>query len=463
MGTAAETASALQRTAAAETASAQQQRTAETASATATQHTSTPQRPKTSLADATRLAEAGDACAMRDVGCALLRRGAAGDNAAGVALLERCVASTADAAVLSGAYYGLAYAYDHARLDGVARDAARASACLAESAACGNAQALDLVATRRRLRRRARCIDGLLAACFVVMFFAAWTLRDLLDVVQFKSLYEAEVPGSDARTVETFRWRRGVFDGARRGRLLERGQWLLDATAARDLDANASNPLSDGFSGTRGVVVHFTRDALGDGAAFGHAAYAWLRDGFLDELLDDRCNAFVFNILVIPPGRAAAADGAGGVGSHVDQTLIQSTTIREQTAFHVSVGYMRVPDGLAGGELVLDGRAHHPAEGDVLTFRGDLAHKVRPFCGGGAASCDRDADPAKARVSFVLEQYRLPPEKLARSPSFVVAPSKREQSAIPVVASLRPFGPALVELYLALRRRWLSPRHAPPR
>ena len=112
---------------------------------------------------------------------------------------------------------------------------------------------------------------------------------------------------------------------------------------------------------------------------------------------------------------------------------------------------------------MLDGRAHHPAEGDVLTFRGDLAHKVRPFCGGGAASCDRDADPAKARVSFVLEQYRLPPEKLARSPSFVVAPSKREQSAIPVVASLRPFGPALVELYLALRRRWLSPRHAPPR
>ena len=295
------------------------------------------------------------------------------------------------------------------------------------------------------------------------MFFAAWTLRDLLDVVQFKSLYETEVPGSDARTVETFRWRRGVFDGARRGRLLERGQWLLDATAARDLDANASNPLSDGFSGTRGVVVHFTRDALGDGAAFGHAAYAWLRDGFLDELLDDRCNAFVFNILVIPPGRAAAANGTGGVGSHVDQTLIQSTTIREQTAFHVSVGYMRVPDGLAGGELVLDGRAHHPAEGDVLTFRGDLAHKVRPFCGGGAAFCDRDADPAKARVSFVLEQYRLPPEKLARSPSFVVAPSKREQSAIPVVASLRPFGPALVELYLALRRRWLSPRHAPPR
>ena len=90
-------------------------------------------------------------------------------------------------------------------------------------------------------------------------------------------------------------------------------------------------------------------------------------------------------------------------------------------------------------------------------------HKVRPFCGGGAASCDRDAAPAQARGSFVLEQYRLPPEKLARSPSFVVAPSKREQSAIPVVASLRPFGPALVELYLALRRRWLSPRHAPPR
>ncbi|KAH8060956.1 3-beta-hydroxy-delta-5-steroid dehydrogenase [Aureococcus anophagefferens] len=325
MGTASETASAQQRAAAAETASAQQRRTAETASATAAQHTSTPQRPKMSLADATRLAEAGDACAMRDVGCALLRRGAAGDSAAGVALLERCVASSADAAVLSGVLRPRLASTT--RLGGVATTA-RASACLAESAACGNAQALAL---------------------------------------------------------------RGG------------GSW----SAAAGTSANASNPLSDGFSGTRGVVVHFTRDALGDGAAFATRLRGCGR--FLGELLGDRCNAFVFNILVIPPGRAAAADGAGGVGSHVDQTLIQSTTIREQTAFHVSVGYMRVPDGLAGGELVLDGRAHHPAEGDVLTFRGDLAHKVRPFCGGGAASCDRDADPAKARVSFVLEQYRLPP------------------------------------------------------
>ena len=110
-----------------------------------------------------------------------------------------------------------------------------------------------------------------------------------------------------------------------RAALLRRGEILLQATG--DV-----NPLSgESFGGTRGVVAHFTRDALDDPWAFGHPAYAWLRDDFLAPLLDDRCDAFVFNVLVVPPGRDA--NRTEGVGQHVDQTLIQPTTIREQTAF----------------------------------------------------------------------------------------------------------------------------------
>ena len=123
---------------------------------------------------------------------------------------------------------------------------------------------------------------------------------------------------------------------------------------------------------------------------------------------------------------------------------------------------MKVPPDMDGGELVVRGTRHAPREGSVLTFRGDLPHHVRAFCVGPAAFCDRDSNVTNARVSFVLEQYRLPPEKLARSPSFIVAPTKREQSVIPVVASLRPLGAAVAELYLAARRRLTSHRHHLP-
>ena len=84
---------------------------------------------------------------------------------------------------------------------------------------------------------------------------------------------------------------------------------------------------------------------------------------------------------------------------------------------------------------------------------------MRAFC-LGPGHCAFDADPATHRVSFVLEQYRLPPEKLARTPTFVVAPSKREQNLLPVVYAMRGVGPWVAELWLWGRRRRVSPRHA---
>ena len=82
----------------------------------------------------------------------------------------------------------------------------------------------------------------------------------------------------------------------------------------------------------------------------------------LRELLDERCDAFVFNILVVPPGRDAKTVG---VGSHVDQTLMQPSTQREQNGLlRVRRLYLQVPP-----LLVVAGRRHAPREGSCVPRR----------------------------------------------------------------------------------------------
>jgi len=137
---------------------------------------------------------------------------------------------------------------------------------------------------------------------------------------------------------------------------------------------------------------------------------------------------------------------------------MQPSTQREQTAYSVSVAYLQVPQGLDGGELVVAGRSHAPREGSVLVFRGDQSHRVKAFC-LHEGDCPVDTEGEK-RISFVLEQYRVVPEKLVRTPAFVIAPTATEQALLPLLASLRPLGPGLQDAYLWLRRRWMSGGHA---
>ena len=192
-----------------------------------------------------------------------------------------------------------------------------------------------LMLDRKRGLRVKRLLDIVVFLLLICAGFAVWTLRDLVEVVAFKEKWEDEVPGSDPRIVPDVAWRDDVFSVEKRSALVEKGEHLLRVVG----DAN---PLSEeGFGGTRGVVLHFTRAAFDDAYAFQHPAYAWLYEGVLRELLDERCDAFVFNILVVPPGRDA--NRTVGVGSHVDQTLMQPSTQREQTAYSVSVAYLQVP------------------------------------------------------------------------------------------------------------------------
>lgn len=417
---------------------------------------SAPATKKLTVAEAREAAAGGDAVAMVGLGMALLKDGGDAKSYAEAAdWLERASKETTGA-VRGNALYALAYCVDAGR--GRAADPAAARAYVDASAACGNAQALLLVAAQKRARRHALFYDLALLMCLMMMFFAVASLLDLVNVLHKKGVYDDEISGADNRTVPAFSWSRGAYDARARSFLLSKGAALLDRTSPPTSDGDEANPLSDGFSGTRGVMMHFTRRGLDAPYGFAHPAYAWLKDEFLDGLLDDRCDAFVFNILAVPPGRAP--NKTRGVDTHVDQTLMQTTTIATQTAFMVSVGYMQVPDFIDGGELVVNGYVHYPTAGDVLTFRGDLPHYVRAFCADGAKTCETDEDPAAARVSFVLEQYRVPKFKADRTPAFVVAPSSKEQSYLPVISSLTFGGGTLVDWYLALRSRRLAPRHA---
>ena len=169
------------------------------------------------------------------------------------------------------------------------------------------------------------------------------------------------------------------------------------------------SPLAGTFEGSRGFAVVFTEQ----GRTELLARFPYLAP-FLDVVLDDdlhrrllslgdrwrrrtprRANAFYLNLLVLGPGNF--------VGRHVDATLRDASGIRDALPERVGVLYLRVPDA-RGGELRLFrhrapvGRVR-PRRGSVVLFRGDLAHEVRPFEGGG---------PGALRASLVLEQYALP-------------------------------------------------------
>ncbi len=114
-------------------------------------------------------------------------------------------------------------------------------------------------------------------------------------------------------------------------------------------------------------------------------------------------NAWYLNLLVV---------GAGAeVARHVDGTLIGPSGETGHVPECVSVLYLSVPDA-PGGELQLwNGSLPvgfiKPHENDVVHFRGDLAHAVRPFDGAAGS----------LRASLVIEQYHFTDEVVARLPS----------------------------------------------
>jgi hypothetical protein len=168
----------------------------------------------------------------------------------------------------------------------------------------------------------------------------------------------------------------------------------------------ADNPLSQGFSGTRGFGIRFRREALAqllDWLPWSRTYFTHILDNSVaryfvgaDDAEISRPNAFYLNALLIPPG--------AGTGLHVDRTLDARSPAR-----WVSVLYVETVPPPCGRLFLYDGTwpvgLVNPQPGRIIHFNGDLQHGV---------SDTQPTDPE--RVSVVCEQYLLAKEALERCP-----------------------------------------------
>jgi 2OG-Fe(II) oxygenase superfamily len=158
--------------------------------------------------------------------------------------------------------------------------------------------------------------------------------------------------------------------------------------------------LTGQFTGTYGFSVTFRREAVSEVKAR-FPAFA----SFLDAALLSDCDAFLLNPLLIQNGR--------GVKAHIDRSLeFYRQGIGCPVA--VSVLYVQVPEQLMGGQLRLYHRgkrvaALEPMPRSLVTFRGDMMHEVAAVEAGAPGL-------SAARLSLVVEQYRVPRELKAWVP-----------------------------------------------
>lgn len=180
------------------------------------------------------------------------------------------------------------------------------------------------------------------------------------------------------------------------------GRRLYDLDALGSIWASLQQKNLLGRSQLTGVF----QQSQGFGVAFPASAAAKVR-GWLPctiPLLEavsgfrTQANAFYFNVLAIAPGQH--------IDWHVDATLAKMVGEDILTPLRVSTLYVK---SRQGGELDLrhaDGSETSltTGAGDIIHFRGDIEHRVRPTAGD-------------TRVSFVLEQYRLNEDQLRRVPA----------------------------------------------
>jgi predicted 2-oxoglutarate/Fe(II)-dependent dioxygenase YbiX len=161
----------------------------------------------------------------------------------------------------------------------------------------------------------------------------------------------------------------------------------------------AVNNLNRDFVGTKGFSVVFQKSHITQV----EQRFTYFKP-YLDLALQKNCNAFYLNPLLLKEGSR--------VDPHIDRSL-RSYCKTIEPPLLVSVLYVRVPDNMQGGELVL--RSHKRQLGQVkpqintlLYFQGDLTHSVNAVQTPGY------------RLSLVCEQYSLGNEELAEIPEFTI-------------------------------------------
>ncbi|WP_414754683.1 2OG-Fe(II) oxygenase [Anabaena sp. CCY 9910] len=161
----------------------------------------------------------------------------------------------------------------------------------------------------------------------------------------------------------------------------------------------AVNNLNRDFVGTKGFSVVFRRSHI----STVEQKFPYFKP-YLDLALHANCNAFYLNPLLLKEGSR--------VDPHIDRSLRSYCKTIEPPMF-VSVLYVRVPENMDGGELVLKSHKRQlgqikPQMNTLLYFQGDLTHSVNAVKTPGN------------RLSLVCEQYSLSEEELADIPEFTI-------------------------------------------
>jgi predicted 2-oxoglutarate/Fe(II)-dependent dioxygenase YbiX len=161
----------------------------------------------------------------------------------------------------------------------------------------------------------------------------------------------------------------------------------------------AVNNLNRDFVGTKGFSVVFRRSHI----STVEQKFPYFKP-YLDLALQTNCNAFYLNPLLLKEGSR--------VDPHIDRSLRSYCKTVEPPTF-VSVLYVRVPENMEGGELVLKSHKRQlgqikPQMNTLLYFQGDLTHSVNPVRTLGS------------RLSLVCEQYTLSDAELGEIPEFTI-------------------------------------------
>ncbi|MBD1219356.1 MAG: 2OG-Fe(II) oxygenase [Aphanizomenon flos-aquae Clear-A1] len=161
----------------------------------------------------------------------------------------------------------------------------------------------------------------------------------------------------------------------------------------------AINNLNRDFINTKGFSVVFQRQGLAEVIQ----KFPYFKP-YLDLALLPNCNAFYLNPLLLKAGSR--------VDPHIDRSLRSYCKTVEPPAF-VSVLYVRVPEDMQGGELVLKSQKRQvgqikPQTNSLIYFQGDLTHSVNAVITVGN------------RLSLVCEQYSLSEDELEEIPQFTL-------------------------------------------
>ncbi|MDB9445032.1 2OG-Fe(II) oxygenase [Anabaena sp. CS-542/02] len=161
----------------------------------------------------------------------------------------------------------------------------------------------------------------------------------------------------------------------------------------------AINNLNRDFVATKGFSLVFRRSHI----STVEQKFPYFKP-YLDLALQPSCNAFYLNPLQLQQGSR--------VDPHIDRSL-RSYCKTIEPPMCVSVLYVRLPEDMVGGELVLKSHKRQlgqikPQVNTLLYFQGDLTHSVNAVQTPGS------------RLSLVCEQYSLSQSELAEIPDFTI-------------------------------------------